>query len=271
MSIGSAHQHHGMGNVGVLVGFHQRNRRHHRHRRLAHRDHMRVAAQQMQHGDDVVDVVIEIEATLRERHHARVDPFGHVDVVIGQKSFDRAAQQRRVMARHRRHDQQLGLRPPRHVAEGALEMQQPAERALPDAVDMHRHALAADHGVVDMPFRHAVAARRALEHFHAGGHRLAVGGVRQRIGRIFEEQPGGVGKGARRIERGLAHFVEPIHRRRQQCAAVGGQRRCAVEFTDRHWFFPRPLLRCSRMSLFCHRVNFTDKLFAPGLQRLPPL
>ncbi len=231
---------------------------------------MHVAAEQVQHGDEVVDVVVEIEAALGERHHARVDPFGDVDVVIGQEGFDRAAQQRRIVARHRRHDQQLRLRPPRHVAEGALEMQQPAERPLPDAGDVHRHALAADQGVMDMPFRLAVAARRALEQFHAGGHRLAVGGVRQRIGRIFEEQPGGVGKGARGIERGLAHFVEPVHRRRQQWAAVGGQRCCAVEFTDRHWFFPRPLLRCSRVSFFCHRVNFTDKLFAPGLQRLPP-
>ena len=46
----------------------------------------------MQHRDHVVDVVVEIEAPICERHHARVDPFGDVDVVIRQKGLDGAAQ-----------------------------------------------------------------------------------------------------------------------------------------------------------------------------------
>ena len=128
----AAHQHHGMRHVRILVGLHQRDRRHHRHRRLAHRDHVHVAAEHVQHGDDVVDVVVEIEAAFRQRHHARVAPIGDVDVVIGQEGLHRAAQQRGVVARHRRHDQQFRLRPARRAREGALEMQQPAERPLPD-------------------------------------------------------------------------------------------------------------------------------------------
>ena len=86
-----AHQHHGMRNVRILGRLHPRNRRHHRHRRLAYRDHMHVAAEQMQHGNDVIDVVVEVEAAFAERYRARIDPFGDVDVVIGQKRLDRAA------------------------------------------------------------------------------------------------------------------------------------------------------------------------------------
>ena len=107
----------------------------------------------MQHRDHVVDVVVEIEAPVGERHHAGIDPFGDVDVVVRQERLDGAAQQRRVVARHRRDDQQFGLRPLRRVLERALEMQQPAERPLPDGSDVHRHALAADQGGRRCPIR----------------------------------------------------------------------------------------------------------------------
>ena len=87
----------------------------------------------MQHRDHVIDVVVEIEAPFGERHHAGIDPFGDVDVVVRQERLDGAAQQRRVVARHRRDDQQFRLRAPRRMLERALEMQQPAERPLPHA------------------------------------------------------------------------------------------------------------------------------------------
>ncbi len=148
-----AHQRHRQRRVGIVRGFHAGDRREHRHRRLAHRYHVGVAVQRMQHRDHVVDVVVEIEAPFRERHHAGVDPFGDVDVVIRQERLDRAAQQRRVVAGHRRDDQHLRLRPPRGVLERALEMQQPAERPLPLGHDVHRDALAADQGGRDAPSR----------------------------------------------------------------------------------------------------------------------
>ena len=130
-----AHQRHGERHVGIVLGFHAGDRGQHRHGRLAHRDDVRVAVERMQHRDDVVDVVVEIEAAARERHHAGVDPFGDVDVVVRQERLDGAAQQRRVVAGHRRDDQQLRLRALRAVLERALEMQQAAERPLPDALD----------------------------------------------------------------------------------------------------------------------------------------
>ncbi len=154
--------------------------------------------------------------------------------MIGQKAFDRAAQQRRVMPRHRRNDEQARLRTTRRVLEGALEMQESAERPLPNGGDMHRNAFAADHGRTDVPFRLAVAAGRTLEQFQARGHGLAEGGVRQGVGRIAIEEPHRVGEGARGIERGLAHFIEPVRRCRIHRAIVARCGRRAAEFTNRH-------------------------------------
>ena len=84
-----------------------------------------------QHLAQVDDVVVEIEGPERQRHHARVGPVGDVDVVMGQERFDRAAKQRRVMARHRRDDQELWLtRAVVKVRPG--EMEKIAERPRPD-------------------------------------------------------------------------------------------------------------------------------------------
>ena len=187
--------------------------------------------------------------------------------MIGQERLHRAAQQRRIVARHRRYDQQLRLRPARRALEGALEMQEPAERPLPDAGDMHGNVFGADRHFIDAPFRPAITARGAFEQFGGGRDRLAVSGMRERIGGIFEKQPRGVGHRARGIERGLPHFVEPIHRRRQQQAALAGQPRCRVEFADRRrlttlvFRHPRPLLRCGTVSLFRHIVNLAKGSF----------
>ena len=149
-----AHQRHRQRRVGIVRGFHAGDRRQHRHRRLAHRDHVGVAVQRMQHRDHVVDVVVEIEAPFGERHHAGVDPFGDVDVVIRQERLDRAAQQRRVVAGHRRDDQQLRLRPPRRRARARARNAAAGRTAAPRlGHDVHRDALAADHGGCDRPSR----------------------------------------------------------------------------------------------------------------------
>ena len=118
-----AHEHHGVRHIGVAVRLHARDRRKHRHRRLADRNDVAVAAQKMQDRDHVIDVVVEIEAAERQRHHARIDPFRDVDVVIGQEGLDRTAQQSGIMTRHRRDQQHTRLRPPRRALEDPLEMQ----------------------------------------------------------------------------------------------------------------------------------------------------
>ena len=158
--------------------------------------------------------------------------------MVGQEAFDRAAQQRRVMSRHRRHDEKARLRPARRVLEGALEMQEPTERPLPYRRNVHWHMLAADHGGGDIPLRLAVAPRRALEQLQARGHGLAERRVGQRIGGIAIEQARSIGERARGIERRLTHFIEPVGRRRIHRAA-GAE--CGRPHRRTHQSpFPRP-------------------------------
>ena len=134
----TAHQRHRERNEGIAFGFHDGNRRHHRHRRLAHRDHVHVAAEHVQHLDDVIDIVVEIEAALGQRNHPGIGPIGDVDLMRRQKGFDGAAQQRRVVAGHRRHDQHARLRRAQRPRQLAIEIQQAAERLFPDRADFNR-------------------------------------------------------------------------------------------------------------------------------------
>ena len=241
----AAHQRHRVRNVGIVLRLHARDRGHHRHRRLADRDHVAIAAEPVQNADQIVDVIVEIETAGRGRHHARIRPVGDVDVVIGQERLDRAAQERGVMARHRRHDQNARLRPPRRVFELALEMEKLAERPLPHARNMDRHALAADQRGVDSPFRLAVAPRRALEHFRRGGDRFAEGRLREGVQRILEVELGDVRHRARGREPRLAPFIHPVKRSRENRRAAG-QFGNFSEDADRHGCSqPKPPLRRS--------------------------
>ena len=180
----AAHQRHRQRNIGIVIGFHHRDGSHHRHRRLANRDHMHIAAEHVQHLDDVVDIVLEVEAAVGDRHHARIGPVGDVDFMRRQEGFHRAAQQRRVVAGHRRHDQhargRLGQRP----GQLTVEMQQAAKRLFPHGADLNGDADAVDQGIVEPPFRLAVTARGALEQLASRGNRFAELGVGPGIERI---------------------------------------------------------------------------------------
>jgi len=252
----AAHQRHGQRHIVIVLALHAGDRGQHRNGGLAHRDHMRAAVQRVQHRDHVVDVVVEIEAALGDRHHAGIDPFGDVDVMVRQEGLDGAAQQRRVVTGHRGDDQHLGLRAFRCALQRALEMQQAAERPFPDAGDVHGNTLAADQGRRDTPIRLAVAARGALEQLERGRIGLAAGRMGEWVGGIFEKDAAGIRERARRRQCRVAHLVEPVHRRRQKRTAVAGQRRCPAEFTNRHVVWPRPdFLHCGRLSCFRHLVN----------------
>ena len=95
--------------------------------------------------------------------------------------------------------------------------------------------------------RLGVAAGRALEQLGRGGHGLAVGGVRERIERILEVELGDVGEGARRLQRRVARFVQPVkavreHRtaRRGRPAELADRGRRPAKFADRHVWFGLP-------------------------------
>ena len=205
----AAHQRHGAGDVRVVLRLHQRHRRDHRNGRLAHAHHMGVGAKHPQHRGDVVDVVVKVEGGGGERHHPRIHPVGDVDLVIGQERLDRAAQQRGVVARHRRHHEHF--RPGALMRlQRALEIDQLAEGAFPHHPLVDRDPLAADQGGVETEERLAVAARGPLEQFAGGRHRPPEGRVGQRIHRILECEMGGVGPGPRRAHHHVRRFIHVI-------------------------------------------------------------
>ena len=124
-----AHQGHRGRQVAVAGGLHQRDRRQHRYRGLAHGHDVDARPQPMMDGDQVVDVVVEVEGPSATGTMRASDPVGDVDVVVGEHGGDGAAQQRGVVAGHRRDDEQLRLAGA--VGQRLGEMQEPAERPLP--------------------------------------------------------------------------------------------------------------------------------------------
>ncbi|MEY9498790.1 hypothetical protein ABIF33_007810 [Bradyrhizobium elkanii] len=117
-----------------------------------------------------------------------------------QERLNGTAQQRRIVARHRRDDQHPRLRRAQRTRELAIKVQQAAERLFPDRADLDRRAQPVDLGSGQVPIRLAVAARGALEQLAAGRDRFAELGVRPRIERVLKQDLGGVGHRARRVE-----------------------------------------------------------------------
>ena len=209
----------------------------------------------MQHRDQVVDVVVEIECPFRQRHHARINPVGDVDVVIGHKSLDSAAQQRRVVAGHRRDDQKFRLRTFGRMFELTLEIDEIAKRTLPNGGNSHRNSLAAREGRIDAPVRPAVTARRALEQFARGRDRFAECRIGKRIAGIFKKQPGCIRPGPRRVQGGMAHLIEPVEWSRDENTGVAWHRRRAAKLANSHLETVPSLPQCSIVTSVCHLVN----------------
>ena len=93
----------------VAVARHDRGRRERRDGRLADGDDVAILADEADEVDQVAGIVLEREFAVLELDVARVDPVGDVDLVVAQQRADRAAQQRREMARHRRDQEDLGI------------------------------------------------------------------------------------------------------------------------------------------------------------------
>ena len=112
-----------------------------------------------------LDLVIEVETAVLHRHVARVDPVGHIDIVVGQDSGDGAAQQRREMPGKRRDDQQLRLFGRLRLAE----MHEPAERVDRDGFLGHLGLDAADRYAVDAEIGPLVPDAAIREHVECRG------------------------------------------------------------------------------------------------------
>ena len=205
----ATHQGHAGRGVGVAARLHQRGGGKQRHRRLTDADRVDARAEKSQHLAQIVDVVVEVEGAGRQRNHARVRPVGDVDIEIRQKRFDCASEQSRVVAGHRRDDQELRLTGSiREI--GPDEAKQIAERLHPDDILEDRMDDSVDLDFAQSEGRLAVAAGHPLEQFGAGRDVLAERGAGERIPRIAKDEMGRVGHRARRRESGVGHLVELI-------------------------------------------------------------
>ena len=105
------------------------------------RQNVRAGADMFEELDQIIDIVVQIERAFAQRHHLRVPPIGDVDVMPRQHPLHGAAQQRGVVPRHRRYDQQSRLA----GDASATEMLTLAERLAQHDLFGDRHLRAVDH------------------------------------------------------------------------------------------------------------------------------
>src|SRR5208282_5348377 len=152
---------------------------------------------------------IEVEEADGERHHPRIRPVRDVDIEIRQKRLDGPAEQSRVVAGHRRNDQELRLNGPvREVR--ADKAEQIAERPGPNDVFEDRIDDAVDLYFVESEDRLAVTARHPFEQLRAGRDVVADSGVGERIPGIAKYEMRRIRNRARRDQGGMGHLVELI-------------------------------------------------------------
>ncbi|MDT4835658.1 hypothetical protein FQZ97_693310 [compost metagenome] len=214
----AAHHGHREGQRLAAAG-HERHGRQHRHGGLAHAHHVAVAVLGLQAADEllhVVDVVVEVELTVGQRHQARVLPVGDVDLVVLQHGAHGVAQQRGVVARQRRHDQHHGLalerlEDVRFVGE-ALEAAQFAEGLVELDGLLDHDLFAVDLDGLDVELGLLVVLAQPVQQVIAGGHALC---HRQLApdGAGTVELGGGLGEVRKGLHQGTLGFVELIEHR----------------------------------------------------------
>ena len=213
---GAAHHGHGDGGLLAAAG-HQRHGGQRGHRGLAHADDVAVAVLALHVADEllhVVDVVVQVELALGQRHHAGVLPVGDVDLVAFQHGAHGVAQQRGVMARQRRHDQHrrlhLQLFQRRRIVREALEAQQLAEGLvdLHALVDGHLDAIHVDLADVELGF--LVILAQAVEQGIGGRYALRHGQLAQQGVAVAVGLGGGIGHVGKRLKQRTLRFVDLI-------------------------------------------------------------
>ena len=178
--------------------------------RLAHRQHMRagipLGSDRSQEIGQVVDIVVEVEAAVRQRHQLRIAPVGDVDVGRDQHPPHRVAQQRRVMARHRRHDQQLGSAG--HAF--ANEMLELAEGLAQHDLFTDRDFAAVDHRLGDAERRLAARGSRMREDFQSRRKHRPAAEIGKRVRRVLEQARAEVRHGAGTSQHRSLEFVSVV-------------------------------------------------------------
>ena len=138
---------------------------------LADRDHVRFRSQMPHEINEIQRVILDVELAGADRNVARIVPVGHINVGVGQQAGDRGPQQRRVVARHRCHDQQFA-RHRRAAANGKVD--QVAKAFFDHGHDVDQMILTRrPHHRADAPVRLGHhAAEAAFRHFAPGGGQI---------------------------------------------------------------------------------------------------
>ena len=163
----------------------------------------------------IVDVVVQREMALRQRHQAGVHPVGDVDLVVFEHGFYGVTQQCGVVARERRDDQHhrlvfdgdQGVR----VVRQALKAQKIAKRTAPLGALVDRDLDAVDLDRAQAKFGLFVVLGQAVHELIAGGHALgkrALGQGRDRVGERFGREIGQIGERLHQCALGLVKLVK---------------------------------------------------------------
>ncbi len=154
---------------------------------------------------DVMNVVRQAEAAVLDRHHAGIDPVGHIDLVILQQGLHGVAQQRRVVAgqwgAHQHHrlilEQLDGFR----VVRVALETHQFAEGLFDDGLFHDRDVPAVGAYRFDIEFGLFVFLAEPVQQLVAGSQSRGAGNQGHRAQGIGK----GLGRGLRPCGKRVQH------------------------------------------------------------------
>ncbi len=196
---------------------HERHRCQHRHRGLAHADHVAIAIGLLQVADEVlhvVHIVVQVKITLGQGHHAGVLPVGDVDLVVAEHGAHGLAQQRCVVARKRRNDQHHGLALEFFQGLGivgeALESAQFTEGQVDfnALVDGNVHSI--DRHGLDTETRLFVVFAQAVDQIVGRSNALGEWSLLQRRQRIAVELGGRQREIGKRLHEGALGFVDLV-------------------------------------------------------------
>ena len=196
---------------------HQRDCGQHRHRGLAHTDHMAVAVFALQVADEVfyiVDIVVQVEFTFRQRHQTGVFPVGDVDLVVLEHGAHGVTQKRCVVAGQRRHHQHhwlcLELGEGGRVVRESLETAQFAKGQVDFNALMDGHAHAIDIYGGDVEFRLFIVLAQAVHQIVGGCDALRQRRFCKDRSRVAEQFCSGVGEISKGLHQGALVFVDLV-------------------------------------------------------------
>ncbi|MNX34476.1 hypothetical protein D3C86_647210 [compost metagenome] len=206
---GPAHHDHAARLAGIVGRSHQGHGGQHRHGRLADGNDVHVRAQMANEVLHIADVVVQMERTGRQRHHAGVDPVGDIDVMGGQQRAHGVAQQRGVVAGQRGDQQNLRV-VVASDADVALEVHQTAERLVQRHGFHDAGGLAVDLGGGQVPGGLLVLLADTRHQLVSGSHLARNRGVGERAVRAGEQLRTGIRECSERSQEGALHFVQLV-------------------------------------------------------------